>query len=392
MLRPSVLAKNAIFQQRSSVEVAREAKVDSLLHRYHFGSSLRFKLWVGGIVSFLAHVLMLLALALFAFAGQSSTGRPDFFTLVPTDNAGELHDVAFEIAPKIAPKVEVTQSELKQPSLATDVALASVELKLSIEVPVKEVASSLDDWRLFELEPSIAKRLERQIESKQNARLNASTKNNSSARGALANAMGSKGDSGNQLWNFEGARYFGSRALGKKFVFVVDGSGSMVSRFNNGGIRWKTATEELLRSLNELRSDYEFFVICFNVVEFPIFDHYPPNNGYLKNDPNTLRLVEEWITNFHPGGSTYPSRALQLAIEMKPDAVFLLSDGEIKDDSIGMLRRMNRADKYGTARVPIHTILLMSDLGQFTLQTIAKENGGSFRKVTYQEWLAAQMR
>jgi hypothetical protein len=344
---------------------------------------------MGGAVSLMVHALVLFVLALWAIAGQSRTVRPILRVVVQPDTVGDLNDLDFEISPETASKVEVSPSELKQPSLATEFALASSEIKPSIDVPVIEVASPLDDWRLFELEPSIAKRLERQMESNQNARARATS--SASKSGAVRNPLGAKGGSGNQASNSEAAHYFGTKAYGKKFVFVVDGSGSMISRSING-IRWPTATQELLRSLNDLRSDYEFFVICFNVVEHPIFDHYPPNNRYLKNDSKTLRLVEEWINRFQPGGGTYPSRALQMAIEMNPDSIFLLSDGEIRDDSIMMLRRLNRAGNYDEPRVPIHTILLMSDRGKLTLQTIAKENGGVFRNVTYDEWLAAQMR
>ncbi len=349
----------------------------------------RLKLGIGGIVSLIVHTLLLFVLALWVIARHRVTDRPCFLMVDQSGTVNDLHELDFEISPKTVSKVENTQSELKQPSLATDVTLASSELELSIEAPVVEVVSSLDDWRLFELEPSIAKRLERQIETRQNARARASS--NAFKRDDLGNILGAKGGLENQSSNYEGAQYFGTRAYGKKFVFVVDGSGSMVSRSMNG-IRWTTAAQELLRSLNDLRSDHEFFVICFNIVEYPIFDHYPPNNLYLKNDSSNLRLVEEWITHFQPGGSTYPSRALQMAIEMKPDSIFLLSDGEIRDDSIEMLRRLNRGNRYGKGSVPIHTILLMSDLGKLTLQTIAKENGGVFRNVTYQEWLAAQMR
>ncbi len=127
-------------------------------------------------------------------------------------------------------------------------------------------------------------------------------------------------------------------------------------------------------------------------VEYPIFNHYPPNNKYLKNEPQTLRLVQNWIAGFRPGGTTLPSRALQMAIAMEPDAIFLLSDGELRDDSIWMLRNVNRDLQTGKARILIQTILFMSDYGRFTLETIAHENRGEFRSITSEQWLAARNR
>jgi hypothetical protein len=155
------------------------------------------------------------------------------------------------------------------------------------------------------------------------------------------------------------------------------------------GVRWTTATQELLRCLNDLVTDAEFFVICFDFSEHPIFNNYPPRNRYLKNDQKMLSSVQHWITGLQLGGNTLPARALRIAIDMKPDSIFLLSDGKIKDNSIELLRIMNRNRETGQVLVPIHTILLMSTEGQFQLQTIAAENNGKFRNVTYEEWLAA---
>jgi von Willebrand factor type A domain len=378
-----------LTERASTSHEISDTKGDSMIQLSHGMPAQRFKLWVSGGVSVIVHTLLLLVLAFLVITGQSITSRAIVLTVVQPDDVGEQHNVDFEISSMTSSTVELTQSEQKQPSLATDVDLAPNQLEVNIETSVHEAVASFDDWRLFDLEPSFARRLEQQMELKQNAR--SSARSDASASGAAGGAVGIQGANGTQPNKPGGTQYFGTRAYGKKFVFVVDGSGSMVSRSLNG-IRWPTATEELLRCLNDLRSDYEFFVICFNVAEYPIFDHYPPNNRYLKNDPNTLRLVEEWISQFHPSGNTYPSQALQMAIEMRPDAIFLLSDGEIRDDSIEMLRRLNRGSKYGKPSIPIHTILLMSELGKRTLQTIAKENGGKFRNVTYQEWLAARVR
>jgi hypothetical protein len=68
-------------------------------------------------------------------------------------------------------------------------------------------------------------------------------------------------------------------------------------------------------------------------------------------------------------------------LELNPDAVFLLSDGELQDDSLLRLRVLN--NRQGPSRqIPIHTIHLFSQEGRFTLQQIAVENGGSFTPVS----------
>jgi hypothetical protein len=346
----------------------------------------RFKLWVSGVVSLSIHTLMLLGLAFFVISGQNSTNRQNFLTVVSPNDVGDLHDVDFEITPKIASEVEASQAERQKASLASEIAFASADLQVSIEVPVKEEVSKLDDWRLFNLDPSIARRLERQIALKANASQNRVMRNNGPNRGLAADAMGYNEASSLQAMQSEGTRFFGSPAYGKKFVFVVDSSTSM------RGIRWTTATQELMASLTNLITDAEFFVICFDIVEHPMFDQYPPDNRYLKGNPETLQRVEQWILSLELGHNTYPARALEIAIDMKPDAIFLLSDGKIRDNSVELLRIMNRSRETGKVRIPINTILLMSTEGQPQLQTIAEENGGKFRNVTYEEWLKAHMR
>ncbi|MCA9160067.1 MAG: hypothetical protein KDA72_17155, partial [Planctomycetales bacterium] len=80
------------------------------------------------------------------------------------------------------------------------------------------------------------------------------------------------------------------------------------------------------------------------------------------------------------GRATMPAEALQVALSLNPDAVFLLSDGELQDESLLMLRMIN-APNSTTRQIPIHTISLFSGEGWWTLQQIAADSGGSFTPV-----------
>jgi len=174
------------------------------------------------------------------------------------------------------------------------------------------------------------------------------------------------------------ASFFGTSVAGKKFVFVVDSSRSMT------GPRWRSATFELMRFLHELMSDTEFFIICFDETDHPVFSQSSTKN-FLVNDPKTLDRTQKWIESRILGRGTYPSSALSKAVKMAPDAIFLLSDGVIQDDSIGMLRKVNHDKKTGQPIIPIHTILLLSPLGRQPLEIIASENGGTFKDITIQD-------
>jgi len=176
------------------------------------------------------------------------------------------------------------------------------------------------------------------------------------------------------------ASFFGTDVTGKKFVFVVDSSRSMT------GPRWRVASYELMRSLHELMSDTEFFVICFDLTDHSIFSR-SETQKFLVNDPKTLRRAQSWLESLELGRGTFPSSALAKAVKMAPDAIFLLSDGVIQDDSIWMLRNVNHDKKTGQPIIPIHTILLLSPMGRQPLEVIAAENGGTFKDITLDDLL-----
>jgi hypothetical protein len=65
---------------------------------------------------------------------------------------------------------------------------------------------------------------------------------------------------------------------------------------------------------------------------------------------------------------------------LRPDAVYLLSDGELQDDTRGYLLRNNR-ERSGRQPVPVHTVSAGMLFGAQLLQVIAQENGGQFQQV-----------
>ena len=75
---------------------------------------------------------------------------------------------------------------------------------------------------------------------------------------------------------------------------------------------------------------------------------------------------------------------MRLALMLRPDAVFLLSDGEFDDPTRDFLLGENlRELDDGTRepRVPVHTIGFYSPAAAAALAPIAAENGGEFRYV-----------
>ncbi len=174
------------------------------------------------------------------------------------------------------------------------------------------------------------------------------------------------------------ASFFGAHAEGNRFVFVIDSSGSM------RGPRWEALCKELIRAIQSLSPDQDFFVISFDSTAHPMFGMPPPKGMYLKAVKKNVDRLQNWIRSIEHGRQTFPASAVGIAMKLEPDAIFLLSDGEINDSTVADLRIWNRKlDPDGDAktRIPIHTVLLHSQIGFATLQAIANENGGTFTPV-----------
>ena len=183
----------------------------------------------------------------------------------------------------------------------------------------------------------------------------------------------------------DGAEFFGIRAAGKGFVFVVDSSRSMTGR------RWADACAELIYSVRRLGQDKSFYVIFFDGQAHPMFHAEQPEQELLPATDENVRRLEEWIARMHLGEETRPCAAVQLAMQLQPDALFLLSDGEFADQTAMYLRHNNFVDRGSAgyaSGVVVHTIGFHSRKGQAVLQRIARENRGRYHFVSASQGLA----
>jgi hypothetical protein len=92
------------------------------------------------------------------------------------------------------------------------------------------------------------------------------------------------------------------------------------------------------------------------------------------------RLVQ-WIDQVQPGGGTQPLPAFQRAfgLDIQPDVIFFLTDGQIADESTpAQIANMN--DNRGK-RAVINTIAFGDPRAQEMLRQIANDSGGAFKFV-----------
>jgi hypothetical protein len=296
--------------------------------------------WVAFLGSWLVHVGLLLLLALVGSVG--GLDRESVVDLVVDMDSSMGQEESLEIGQLALASEAPTSTSLEMPSPATS--LDSVQ---PLALP------SLDDS--LPVLPS-------------------GTSSQASSQVAQAGgALGAAGLGGTEAAG-AGASFFGVSALGSRFVFVVDSSTSM------RGMRWESAVAELQRSVESLSPDQRFAVICFDHDTYPFQNSSGAHDGYFMASRKSQLKLRAWLRHHELGYETFPGVALRIALGMNPDAIFLLSDGQIHDPSLEWLRQWNLGSD-GMPRIPIYTISLHSTQGALTLRQIAEEHGGQFRAI-----------
>ncbi len=181
---------------------------------------------------------------------------------------------------------------------------------------------------------------------------------------------GTAADFGLRVGGEKGPEFFGvgqSARGARKIVYVVDRSGSMIDTFD-------FVRQELKRSISSLRRSQKFHVIFFNARE-PL--ESPPKRLVSAIEAYTGPFFE-FLDKVVPTGGTKPEAAIRRALALKPDLVYLLSDGiDFHPTLLGKLADWNR-----DRRVRIFTIAYLDQAGRAILEKIAREYGGEFKFVS----------
>ncbi len=158
------------------------------------------------------------------------------------------------------------------------------------------------------------------------------------------------------------ASFYGLRAEGRVFIFVVDCSGSM-----EADLRLIRAKQELRRSINDLKFPQRYFIIFFNDQPLPMPGGLPKSTEH-RDKLQTFA----WLRSVPALGGTDPRGAMVQALSLRPDAVFFLSDGEFDPVAEAAILARN------TGKVPIHCIDLSGGAAGDQLRRIAERSGGQY--------------
>jgi hypothetical protein len=193
---------------------------------------------------------------------------------------------------------------------------------------------------------------------------------------ALLDAGGGDGETGTGATSGEGgsalpaANFFGTEARANRIVFVVDNSNSM----DEG--RFETALTELARSVEALAPTQSFYVIFYSDTAYRLF-HPHPEDALVPATPQNKARLRAWLgtAEMCVGGRLVD--AFEIAAELRPQVVYLLSDGVIGSYPISYLTQQR------DWRFTVHTVgMTVPDReAAENLVAIAEANDGVFRAV-----------
>ncbi len=174
----------------------------------------------------------------------------------------------------------------------------------------------------------------------------------------------------------EDSSFYGIMPSGNRIVFVVDNSNSMAKRH-----RFDAAAAELVKAIAYIPYDKQFFVLLFSDTAYPVF-HPQGARGWLQATDQNKQAVAKWLDTVELCLRTDAERSIEIALAMKADEIFILTDGAFTDNTT---QRLLNANLPG---VKIHTIGLevpqqtkRGKQPQKDLKAIAEKFGGQYRDV-----------
>ena len=191
-----------------------------------------------------------------------------------------------------------------------------------------------------------------------------------------------------------GAGFMGIPEDAMSVIYVLDFSSSMEA---DDYLRANALKIELARSIQALPEGAEFTVILFGRsprrgetaerredgseiwrTAWPM----PPEGVLVKATAANRKNSISWVRRQQPdpGGSSWPWDSMRMALSLKPEAIFFLTDGAL--DEYGLIELMDEIRKGNADRqTRIHTVALGSPGDVASLQGIAGDNGGTYRWV-----------
>ncbi len=136
------------------------------------------------------------------------------------------------------------------------------------------------------------------------------------------------------------------------------------------GNRQGLVNQSLIAAIKDLKTEQKFKVYFFA-------DHFVTDNiskGLMSASKNNKEKVIDWIENIGTNGGTRPLAAILAALELRPERIIVMSDGQFDGSIVGTITKANPGKK-----TKIDCIGMDEEIE--TLKRIADENGGYYSQV-----------
>lgn len=184
---------------------------------------------------------------------------------------------------------------------------------------------------------------------------------------------GSGGGAGASSGDGDGNGFFGSsREQARRIVYIVDNSGSMNAiDVGQRGSRFQRVQYELSRALGALEPQQEFYVLFFGQSTLAM-----PAPGLVSATKENLTKCGQWASQVLPNSNgTDPREALIMALALRPELIYLLTDGDFEPHIEKDLLDLKQS------AVSIQTIAIGNRKGAKVLKRLALHNSGEYRFV-----------
>lgn len=213
----------------------------------------------------------------------------------------------------------------------------------------------------------------------------------------LGSGLGSGGMGGGGLGG-SGMSFFGIQSTGQRVLLLFDVSKSVVNKAEKAGVPITKIKEETLNLINNLPINARFGIVQFT-------QNFKPFNKELvaATDQNRAAarkwVEEEWVEAGTMGASAKVTRnprglvgVLELAVQMKPDVIFLISDGSFQWKPSGKIENIpwkeisqiaeGPLQASSTAACKIHFVgFEMKPEDRRGMGSIVRKSGGKLREL-----------
>jgi hypothetical protein len=160
-------------------------------------------------------------------------------------------------------------------------------------------------------------------------------------------------------------KFFETETRAKTVGYVVDCSSSM------DGEKFQAVCLKLAESILALKRDQEFFVVFFNDSFFPMTGSAAPK--LVRADSANKRAILQFLTSARANGGTDPEPALRFMTTVRPDIIYLLTDGEFSPLDEVTYRG------FADAGIVVHTLGFETGGGVTILEEIAWRTSGTYQ-------------